>query len=244
MSTHFLSDVAGLTGERVTIALPRDWKRAGAKPAVIVCPGTSEDAGFPFQPAIAQPLITALTDAGFPVGCVTPINRWGNDNARNWFTRVRTLMQSPAYGAKAGKVGLVGLSQGGLNVLSWAGANPTLVGAVTTYLAPCDLSVAAAAAGYGAAVNAAYGGTYNDSSQGAAYNPQRMAEAGKYAGIPIELVYASNDAVVPLPQMQTFKNTVGANALLRNGGATGHEWAVTRTAPAIVPALLAQMNGV
>lgn len=241
MSTHYITGIAGIPTETVTIALPRKWARNGDKPAIILLPGTGEGTLFPFNPAVAQPLIKALTDAGFPVGCATPINQWGNDYCRLWISSIRAHMQS-VLGARAGKIGLIGLSQGGFNVLSWAGANPSLTGAVTGYLAPPDLEFAASAQGYGTAVNNAYGGTYSEATMGAQYNPQTMAENGAYAGIPIELVYASNDDIVPLSMQTAFKNAVGSNVIQVNGGATGHSWDVTTSDVQILPRLVAQMS--
>lgn len=149
-------------------------------------------------------------------------------------------MQSSAVGARSGKIGLIGLSQGTANALSWAGANPTLTGAVTAYLPAPDLNYAP----FKSSIDGAYGGNYTEASYGAAYNPQTMAAAGKYAGIPIDLITASNDTTTPAALATAFKNAVGANAVIRNGGATGHEWAVTYTDPAIRAALLTQMAGV
>lgn len=242
MSTHFATGIPGIPTEYVTFALPRKWKRDGSKPAVIICPGTGEGPLFPFNPTVAQPTIKALTDAGFPVGCATPINQWGNDYGRLWISSIRNYMQD-TLGARAGKIGLVGLSQGGFNVLNWAGQYPELTGAVTGYMAPPDLAYAASANGYGNAVNDAYGG-YNEATMGAKYNPQTMAEAGKYAGIPIELVYASNDDVVPLSLQTAFKAAVGSNVVQVDGGATGHSWAVTTANPATLARLVALMNAI
>ncbi|MBI3889751.1 hypothetical protein HY312_04245 [Candidatus Saccharibacteria bacterium] len=241
MSTHYVTGVAGIPTETVTFALPRKWTSSGTKPAIILLPGTGEGTQFPFNPTVAQPLIKALTDAGFPVGCATPINQWGNDYCRLWISSIRTHMQT-VLGARTGKIGLIGLSQGGFNVLSWAGANSTLTGAVTGYLAPPDLEIAAGTQGYGNAVNDAYGGTYSEITMGAQYNPQTMAENGAYAGIPIELVYASNDDVVPLSMQTAFKNAVGSNVVQVNGGATGHSWNVTTANAQILPRLVSQMS--
>lgn len=241
MSTHFLTGVAGIESEWVTVALPRTWRGDGSRPGVVLVPGSGEGPLFPFNPTVAQPLIEALTDAGFAVGCATPLNQWGNAYARTWISSVRALLQN-RYGARAGKIGLAGLSQGGLNVLSWAGANPSLTGAVTGYMAPPDLAYAAGANGYGASVNAAYGGQYVEASMGATYNPQTMAAAGKYAGIPIELVYASNDDVVPLSLQTAFRDAVGSNVTMRNGGATGHSWSVTYQNPAVLASLVQQIG--
>lgn len=242
MSTTLLRSIPGLPDEMVTVALPRQWRRDGSRPAVIVLPGTGESWDFPLNPVVAQPLIEALTDAGFPVGCATPANQWGNAYSRTWITAVKNYLQT-SLGAKAGKIGLVGLSQGGLNALSWAGANPTLTGAVTAYITPPDLEFAASSSGYGSSVDAAYGGDYVEATMGATFNPQTMAEAGKYGSIPIEMVYASNDDVVPFSLPSAFKTAVGASARLVNAGPTGHSWSVT-TVAGRREALVAQMRAV
>lgn len=238
-----MSGIPGIPNEKVTIALPRVWRGNGSTPAVILAPGSGEGDQFPFNKTVAQPLIEALTDAGFAVGCVTPMNQWGNDYCRLWITSTQQYMKD-RFGARPGKIGLVGLSQGGLNVLSWAGANPALTGAVTGYMAPPDLEYAAGTSGYGNSVKDAYGGTYNEAVMGPIYNPQTMAEAGKYAGIPIELIYATNDDVVPLSLQTNFASAVGNNVVMKSGGATGHSWSVTYSDPSILRSLVSQMRAI
>lgn len=243
MSTQLVTGIAGIPSERVTIALPRLWQRDGSKPAIILCPGTDDDYRFAYDSTIAQPLIKTLTDAGYPVACITPVTLWGNATARQWITDVRTYMQSLVVGARSGKIGLVGLSQGSLNVLSWAGNNAALAGGVTAYLPVTDLGFVKTS-GYGAALDAAYGGSYVEATHGANNNPITMANANRYAGVPIDLVYSSNDPLIPIGYPTAFKNAVGSNAVLRDGGTTGHSWGVTRAAPGIVTALIAQMDAI
>ena len=129
------------------------------------------------------------------------------------------------------------------HVLAWAGQNPTLAGAVTAYLPNTDLAATAANGTYGPSVNAAYGGKYVQGTHGANHNPITQAGLGKFAGVPINLVYASDDPLIAYSYPESFAAAVGSNAVLINGGATGHEWPVTTGATAKA-ALLAQMAAI
>lgn len=249
-ATSLITNTMNSLAHRVVIATPRKWKRDGTKPGVILIPGTSETYTFSFLPTKGQPLMKQLLDAGYPVAAFQASSTvggagdlWANDACYTMISAMRTYLQSSAVGAKAGKVGLVGLSQGALDVLAWAGQNPTLAGAVTAYLPNTDLAASAANSTYGPSVNAAYGGKYVEGTHGANHNPITQAGLGKFAGVPINLVYASDDPLIAYSYPQSFAAAVGSNAVLINGGATGHDWPVTTGATAKA-ALLAQMAAI
>lgn len=234
----------------VSIALPRGWSRDSSRPAVIVLPGTAEIFNFPYLPAVGQPLISQIVEAGYPVAAVQASstiggagNLWANDKAYGFIDAMRIYMQSTAVGAKSGKVILVGLSQGALNVLAYAGRYPANVAAVQAYLPNTSLAGTAATPGYSASVNAAYSGGYSDAIYGATHSPEIMMNnsTNPYT-MPINLVYANNDALIPFSYPSTFANTINGrtdtnNVQLIDGGATGHDWAITWSSDVVKNAL-------
>ena len=249
-ATYLTTQTINSITHTIVYATPRGWKADGSKRGVIVVPGTAETTKSGLTVATALPLINQILAAGNPVAFFQASSTgggagdlWANDACYTMISAMRTYLQSSAVGAKAGKVGLVGLSQGALDVLAWAGQNPTLAGAVTAYLPNTDLAATAANATYGPSVNAAYGGKYIEGTHGANHNPITQAGLGKFAGVPINLVYASNDPLIAYSYTESFAAAVGSNAVLINGGATGHEWSVTTGATAKA-ALLAQMAAI
>ncbi len=250
MATSLITNTMNSLDHRVVIATPRKWKRDGTKPGIIFIPGTDETYKFAVLPNQGQPVVQQLLDAGYPVAAFQASstvggigNLWANDACYAMIAAMRTYLQSSAVGAKAGKIGLVGLSQGALDVLAWAGQNPTLTGGVTAYLPNTDLAATAAHPTYGASVDSAYGGNYVQGTHGATHSPITQAGLGKFAGVPINLVYASNDPVIAPTYPQQFAAAVGSNAVLIDGGATGHAWPITLGAAA-TSALLTQMASV
>lgn len=236
----------------VATALPRGWKRDGSRPAVLVIPGTEETFTFPYLPTKGQQMVDQIVQAGYPAALfqcsANPAgigDLWANDSAYSYIDAMRTYMQSPEIGARSGKVVLVGLSQGALNVLAYAGRYPANVAGVQAYLPNTSLAATKANSGYTAAVNAAYGGNYTDAAYGAQHSPEiQMNAATNPYTMPINLVYASDDPVIPFSYPNAFASTVNGrtganNVALINGGAVGHDWAVTWTNATVRNALLA-----
>lgn len=144
-------------------------------------------------------------DAGGP-------QTWGNqaaiDGAQRSYARLQIMR-----GAKTGKAFLIGASMGGLTALNWAAANPTKVAGIVLIIPVINLNDVKVnnRGGYASLVNAAHGGNYDQATQGATKNPQTMATAGKYAGIPILLYYGLTDTVCVPGEATTFAATVGPN---------------------------------
>ena len=249
MPTSLITLTANSLAHRVVLCTPKKWKRDGSKAGVILIPGTDETYTFPFLSTVGQPLIKQFLDAGHPVLAFQASstvggagNLWANDACYAMIAAARTYLQSTAVGAKSGKVILSGLSQGTLDVLAWAGENPSLVAAITGYLPNTDLAATAQAAGYSASVASAYGGSYVQGTHGPTHNPITQASAGKFSSIPsINLVYANNDSVIAFSYPQAFKTAVGNNVTLIDGGATGHNWPVTWTNQSVKTALANQL---
>jgi predicted esterase len=144
-------------------------------------------------------------DAGGP-------QTWGNqaaiDGAQRSYTRLQIMR-----GVKPGKVFLIGASMGGLTALNWAAANPDKIAGIVLIIPVINLNDIKVnnRGGYASLVNAAYGGNYDQATQGATKNPQTMAAAGKYSGIPILLYYGLTDTTCVPAEATTFASTVGSN---------------------------------
>lgn len=95
---------------------------------------------------------------------------WGNDNHIARIEEARLYLASEFL--SAGPVTLIGVSMGGLGILNYAKAHPTLVRAVVPQTAVLDLTLWIAETGGAASgVHAAYGGAYSEAVHGADHNP-------------------------------------------------------------------------
>lgn len=129
-------------------------------------------------------LVDQVVQAGYPCGLfqctATPGgigDLWANDNAYAYIDACGPSCKVANVGAKSGKVILVGLSQGALSVLGYAGRYPANVAAVQAYLPNTSLAASKANGGYTAQVNAAYGGNYTDATYGAQHSPEIQMNA-------------------------------------------------------------------
>ena len=99
---------------------------------------------------------------------------------------------------------LIGDSMGGIVALNYAAQatrKPKAIVLVIPVLNPEDIR-ANNRGGYAALLNAAYGGTYNESTQGANKNPHTMRNAAKLKNIPMLIHYGQTDNLC-LPQWAT-----------------------------------------
>lgn len=213
--------------ELAVTMLPTTWQRNGSKPGVIFCHGFTQDETVPYLSQLTGqvPVLNRLAEK-YPVACgAFGGATWGNDTVLGMVTSTRTVLQSAVIGAKAGKVILVGVSMGGLSILNWAKANPTLVAGVVLIIGGIDIEDCQAnnRGGLASSINAAYpGGVYVDSTQKANHNPAYMATLGAYTNIPIQVWYANDDAIWPPSITTAFAATNGANTTLHSVGALGH----------------------
>lgn len=214
--------------ELAVTMLPTNWKADGTVPAVIFCHGYSQDETTPYLSQLTGqvPLLNRLADK-YPVvvgSQGSTAGLWGNDTMMTFISNTRTVMQGATVGAKAGKVILVGVSMGGLGILNWAKANPTLVAGVIIIIGVIDPEDIRAndRGGLAAALNTQYGGLYVDSTQKANKNPAYMATQGAYTNIPIQIWYDTNDLIIPQSITTTFATNNGANTNIYSVGALGH----------------------
>lgn len=127
-------------------------------------------------------------------------NHWGNDASWVRIDDAIAYMQG-TLGAKASwQVGMLGASMGGCG-LSWAGQGNLGKLACFAGLTPVSdiQSVYDETPALRAQIDAAYGGTYSDATDGPDHNPLLLAEAGLLDGLSYKAWYGATDAIV-LPQ--------------------------------------------
>lgn len=144
---------------------------------------------------------------------------WGNSTIRTRISSARTLLNT-RFGATTDKVLLSGSSMGGLNVLSWAIQNPTLVKAIAlaTPAVNLDYMHDNNVGGYAAEIDTAYGGLAAYNAAVAAHDPYQ--NTATLSGIPMKLWYSTDDPFIDPSHVTTFASAVGASTV--NMGAVGH----------------------
>jgi hypothetical protein len=157
----------------------------------------------------------ALADAGFIVLSIDAGGpaTWGNNTAMNAALAAYNWLVG-AGKAKAGKVGVMGWSMGGLNSLNWIKRNASKVAGAWEWCPATDLDYFHGTAGYtpaypkgtntlfgnwAAEIDAAYGGNYAANAVG----HKIVDEYSAYKlGIPITVAHAVNDNTIPVGQNQ------------------------------------------
>lgn len=140
---------------------------------------------------------------------------WGNATAITRMTQAYNRLQL-LTNVKPGPVWLISSSMGAQTSLNWAAQNPTKVKGVISIIPvinPTDI-VTNNRMGYAASVNSAYAGGWSEATYGAVYNPQTLATAGKFAGIPMLLWYGTTDALCTPAQMTAFAAKPGMDVTL------------------------------
>lgn len=230
MLTRLQVGPPGAAGDHSVLYLPREWAGDGTRLGVVLGAGTGTAWTAAYSPDVFLRIAEAVTDTGCAV--ITSemgTDQFGNMNCQNRISALVDLLGTA--GARTDKVALAGFSQGGGNVLAWAGNNPTRVHSVTGWAPLTDLALFDGEP----RLEAVYAGGWDESTYGATCNPATMAAAGKYAGIPITLCYSSNDPVIPPVKVMEFGAT--ASATLVDVGAVGHDWIIPNL-PASIDTLL------
>lgn len=134
---------------------------------------------------------------------------WANDSAMNAISSAVDYVESE-YGFS--RVSLLGQSMGGLNSLIWATQNSSRVNSVSTMISVVDLwSVHQIDAGFGSAIDAAYGGSYTEAAYGDTKNPMTMASNGLFnQSFPIQMWYGDSDELC-LPSIAENFESILAN---------------------------------
>lgn len=134
---------------------------------------------------------------------------WANDLA------IDSISMAVAHAeSMAGVTGvtLVGQSMGGLNALIWASRHPEKVHSVVTFISVVDLwDFHQIDAGYGAAIDLAYGGGYSEALMGPERNPMTMARLGTFpAALPIQMWFGLSDPLCRAEIANSFAARLGA----------------------------------
>lgn len=204
---------------------------AGGLRGVIFCHGRGADATAPRDfAAIGELHLVNAIAAAFPVLSIDaggPLT-YGNSTAVTDVGNAVTYLQG-TRAAKSGTVLLVGASMGCLAALNYAKANPSKVGAIVCVNSAIDLNdmVVNNRGGFASEVNTAYGGTYNNATQGPTFNPASYAAS---FSTPTRLFYSSDDTIAIPATVTTFASTA-TNATATSVGALGHTEAAIDAAP-------------
>ncbi len=182
-------------GEADLVMLPRQW-RAGA-PAVIYCHGATQTVDQMIDVSTYNGIrraLTAVANAGFPVvGIHGAGDAWGNATHLSRITAGITYARN-TIGASSDPVILIGGSMGGGAVQAYAGNFAASVACVVGFVPVCDLLDLHDNRGFGASIDAAYGGAYSDASDGPDHSPVKLAAAGRLNTVPFAAWYGASDA--------------------------------------------------
>lgn len=150
---------------------------------------------------------------------------WGSQDSTARIQDAVTYLRGP-LGAKAGPVGIMGWSMGGVAGLNWLDQNPVDHGASWLWCPCTDLEWARAQAAYTAEVDAAY------ATEGTRAGNSPVATPANYRGRgPIHLVHATDDATIPVTQSRAFVAAVAdAQVTLDEVAAGGHSNLFTQVA--------------
>ena len=105
---------------------------------------------------------------------------------------------------------------GGQVSLNWAAANRDKVSCLVSVIPVVDPNdiVVNNRSGYAGLVNAAYQGGWSQATYGSTYNPLTLAQAGRFAGLPMLLFYGTTDALCVPAQTQAFATAAGPSCTL------------------------------
>ena len=206
------------------------YKGNGTKTGIIACHSggaTAATSAFPNAGiSTAYPRLQMfLAECGWPIiNADLGGDPCCNDVGTSRVEEARTWLQSAPRSAKAGKVILLGYSEGGGIAMKYALDHPENVAAMVLLEPLSDLQdiVTNNRGGFASLVNAAYSGGYSDSTYGAAHNPVLFAPTLANAGIPTYIAYSSNDTIVVPATVQSVITSLGSTVTLGLVSTGGH----------------------
>jgi pimeloyl-ACP methyl ester carboxylesterase len=186
--------------------------RNGEGPLILCFHGLGADANQ-FGPVYWNglwPTISALCEAGYVVVSIdagASLSSWGNADsmtatglAHDWAQDLTNDWSNKAQ-AKAGDIGLLGWSMGGLTALNYNVRNLADVAGTYLFSPITDLNAAHDQAGWTASIDTAYGGNFATNSL--TYDPSdRMTDFN--AGGPIRILHSDDDTTVPISYSEAF----------------------------------------
>lgn len=176
--------------------------------------GSGETARTTYAQTLVRAMLEDIGQTSVVIMADFGLQAWANNTA------VARAVEAMNYGEAnlgvTGKWTLVGGSMGNANAFATAKANPTRVKGIAGII-PLMSIPDIMAKGVTAEVNAAYGGTYVDATDGPTHSPISMAMDPL---LPIHLWCAPDDALVPITIAEAFVATRPQTKLtvLPNGG--------------------------
>ena len=194
------------------LGLPNLWKSNGTARGCMYAPGLGGTI-----PAINGSDGTYMADRGVAIGTFDfgMNDEWGNATSDSRMDSAWAFCKS-RFGFKTDKVLLFGISHGGVTVLNWAKANPTLVAAIALGMpavSPQDIYDFDRGT-LQSEIAAAYGGGRPPDSRDPTKN------AASFVGIPIAIWYSTDDPICTAATVTAFGTAVGAE--MNSLGAVGH----------------------
>lgn len=211
-------------GEPSVEIYPKDWVGDATRPGIVFCHAANNNETEPrtLDGTIANvyALIDKIVEAGYPViSCYLGGNLWGNAAGIALVENAVNRMQT-AMGAHPTRIGLIGRSMGHLYAMNWAAQHRSETDFVLATMGVCDLNDIHGNATYTAMIDAAYGGSYSNTTHGPTYNPFINTEA-KYTGLKWQGWVGVDDDSTPAPVAQALASRIGPTAEI-NVVAGGH----------------------
>lgn len=189
-------------------------------PLILAIPGHGSTPNVWDQGSLHGQHLAALAEAGYIVLVVDQQNLWSSDARMTELSLAVAYAQAPApagLGCKPGQIGLYAMSLGGGEALNYAKRHLSQIAAVWLFCPATDYDYHYAN-GYGAELDAAYGGNYAANKTG--HVPIADASTFDGAGLPIHIVQGSADTTV-LPAHTSAYVAAASDANVRQEVAPG-----------------------
>lgn len=203
------------SGETHLAITPPTWAADGSKMGIIYMHGATQTEAQMVDGATygaLKAILRALVVAGYPMlGVLAAGDAWGNATAKSRIDDAKTYLQG-TMGAKAGKIGIIGGSMGGLTALNWAKSNLSSVACAAGLVPVSDVTDMHTnnRGGLTASINTAYS-TWSEATYGATYNPHTYASTG-LAGLPYKAWYGASDTTVIPATVTDVVTAIGGTA--------------------------------
>lgn len=210
-----------------SLLLSRKDQLSGVGPGIICLHGRGGNClqytPYPNKLSIGY-FANVLAQEGFRVLAIDDMGGvdWGSQDSTDRINDAVTYLQG-AGGARAGEVGIMGWSMGGIAALNWIDQQPIKFGCAWLWCPATDLAWAHSQAAWTAEIDAAYADDegYTVAVQGG-NNPAAVPQ--NYRGIgKIVCAHAADDTTIPQQKTIDFVNAVNhADVTLKNIANGGH----------------------
>jgi hypothetical protein len=176
-------------------------------PAIIVCHVRSSNSTHITTLGIINTFTDRLASVGFPVGCVSVGNTWGNDASRALMDELWETMIAD-HDADSDSVILHGDSMGTFTSYGWGADKPVLCYSSVGGLVDGDTAYAQ----FGSDFDTAYGSEAAWLAAKPTHDPMELAIANVFDGVPVKLWGGTLDTNAPVADMDAFAIEVGSSA--------------------------------